>query len=438
MDFPDPQNRILTRRTLFSRGGLAVAAGILGGVILRRPRVAHAGPAGAPPPQRHLSWVWQFSEDGAPETIRPALAAAGLGVVIKTHDGVDWMDRFDPSPSAVSGPEKFAKLVRFFEDGGVPVHAWFVAKGYQPLQEAKMAAQVVAAGARSVSVDLEPHPGFWGGGPQEALLFGKELRRLQPNAWLSVSVDPRPWHLPGIPLKEFAGFSNEIAPQVYWDEFNTPANWEHFVASGFPPGVEGITAAFLVDVTFKVLQPYGLPIHLIGQANAVRSGGWQQLLDRSYSQGIHAVSLWRHGLTRPETWQALQLNPVTNVAGGAHVYVVQPGDTLSSLAAKWGVSVDAVMDTNGISDPNYIYVGQVLKVPQTGTAAKPPPVSASEPAGPAPNRPPVVPAGPYVVQPGDTLTWLAFHWGTTPSRIAEVNALANPDLIWAGMKLLIP
>ncbi len=428
----DPHHRKFTRRALLSRAGVAVAAGLVSAGVLRNTEVAHAEPAGAFSSLRHLSWVWQFSEDGSPEAIRSVLAVAGLGVVLKTHDGTDWMDRFDPSPSAVSGPEKLNKLVRFFEDGGVPIHAWCVVKGYQPLLEAKMAAQVLSAGARSVSVDLEPHPGFWGAGTQEARLFGKELRRLQPNARISVSVDPRPWHLPGIPLKEFAGFSNEIAPQVYWDEFNTAANWQHFVAAGFPPGSEGITAAFVVDVAFRVLQPYGLPIHPIGQADAVRPAGWQQLLDRSFAQGIETVSSWRHGVTRQETWQTLQANP----PNGGRVYVVQPGDTLSALAATWGVSVKSIMEGNGISDPNRIYVGQTLKVPRLGAAPK------SQAAGEAPGAPPGSPpppaGGSYLVQAGDTLSNLAVQWSTTAARIAETNGLTNPDLIFAGMKLIIP
>nr|WP_309501183.1 LysM domain-containing protein [Saccharopolyspora gloriosae] len=45
-------------------------------------------------------------------------------------------------------------------------------------------------------------------------------------------------------------------------------------------------------------------------------------------------------------------------------YVVQPGDTLSGIGAKVGVAWQSIAQANGISDPNLIYVGQVLRIPR--------------------------------------------------------------------------
>jgi LysM repeat protein len=44
-------------------------------------------------------------------------------------------------------------------------------------------------------------------------------------------------------------------------------------------------------------------------------------------------------------------------------YVVQPGDTLSIIASQFGVSVSAIQEANGISDPDEIVPGQVLVIP---------------------------------------------------------------------------
>ncbi|MBB6218625.1 LysM repeat protein [Anaerosolibacter carboniphilus] len=44
-------------------------------------------------------------------------------------------------------------------------------------------------------------------------------------------------------------------------------------------------------------------------------------------------------------------------------YVVQPGDTLYSISQKLGVSYDALLRENSITDPNMIYVGQKLLIP---------------------------------------------------------------------------
>lgn len=50
--------------------------------------------------------------------------------------------------------------------------------------------------------------------------------------------------------------------------------------------------------------------------------------------------------------------------GGHHggYYTVQSGDTLSSIAKRHGISTSYLAHLNGISNPNYIYVGQKLKV----------------------------------------------------------------------------
>jgi LysM repeat protein len=50
-------------------------------------------------------------------------------------------------------------------------------------------------------------------------------------------------------------------------------------------------------------------------------------------------------------------------ATGTQEYTVQAGDSLGAIAAKFGVTVDALIQANDIADPNIIVVGQVLKIP---------------------------------------------------------------------------
>lgn len=63
-----------------------------------------------------------------------------------------------------------------------------------------------------------------------------------------------------------------------------------------------------------------------------------------------------------------QPNPAANQASGT-VYVVRRGDSLGAIAARYGVSVSALARANGIRNPNLIYAGQRLVIPGRGAAS---------------------------------------------------------------------
>jgi murein DD-endopeptidase MepM/ murein hydrolase activator NlpD len=100
-------------------------------------------------------------------------------------------------------------------------------------------------------------------------------------------------------------------------------------------------------------------------------------------------------------------------------YIVQAGDTLSLIAQRYNTTVRAVAELNGILNPNLIYVGQRLLIPQA--------------AGSPPS-----PTQIHIVQPGETLTRIASRHETTISAIVAANDLANPSLIFVGQRLVIP
>ncbi len=284
--------------------------------------------------QRHLSWVWQFSQDGPPEQLVSTLAQHGLGLLLKTHDGTDWMSRYDTSFYAVSGPDQVAVLARYYETYGVPFHAWCVLKGAEPLREAEMCAQVVGAGARSLTADVEPHNGFWQGTAQDAAAFGSEFRRLQPNATLFVSVDPRPWVLAKIPLAEFASAAQGFVPQIYWETFDTSENRQRFESSGFPPGANGITPEFLLDVSGDLLGKYGVPILPAGQGASEDSDAWRRFVDHAFSLGMGGLSAWRYGVTGGDVWRLLRdVGPPRPSRGGSAV-VADTGSCLNVRGAQ--------------------------------------------------------------------------------------------------------
>ena len=414
-----PRRRFLTRLTAVSATLLLDPTAMLAPMRSR--------PQPAPPPEarlaidatpslHHFAWVWQFRHDGARDEIRDVLAAHNLGIVLKTHDGTDWMSTYDPTPDAVTGPDRVREFAEFFEAGGVPFHAWCVVKGLEPKAEAQIASDVLSAGARSLFLDLESHPGFWRGTAESAAAFGKELRRLQPGAWLSTTIDARPWEIDRIPLTEFAAFTDEIAPQVYWSAFANAANIAKYSQAGEDPPEEGVTPQFVLDAAMRKLRPFNLPVHPLGDGTVAGGDEWSQFLEQAFAHEAEAVSVWRFGVTDPSVWRLLKDNPPRPLT-----YVVQAGDTLGALAGQWNTDVRTIAELNGISNVNLLSIGQELRVPR----------GARDVRG---SRLVVT----YTVQPGDTLAKLARQWDTDVQTIAELNGIKNPNLLSIGQELRVP
>ncbi len=99
-------------------------------------------------------------------------------------------------------------------------------------------------------------------------------------------------------------------------------------------------------------------------------------------------------------------------------YVVQPGDTLASIADHFGVSTSSLAAANSLTNPDSIITGQVLSIP--GATVK----SAST------RR--------YVVQPGDSLSGIADSFGINLDHLISTNQISDPALIQPGMVLTIP
>ena len=110
-------------------------------------------------------------------------------------------------------------------------------------------------------------------------------------------------------------------------------------------------------------------------------------------------------------------------------YRVQPGDTLISIAARYGVTVDEIVAANNLPSRSTIYAGQTLTIPSPGSRAASQPRSAGQQAQPG--------GGTYTVQPGDTLSDIALLHGTTTDAIMRANGLSSTT-IYAGQTLVIP
>ncbi len=105
-------------------------------------------------------------------------------------------------------------------------------------------------------------------------------------------------------------------------------------------------------------------------------------------------------------------------------YTVRGGDTLSSIAAYYGVSQQSIVNANNLYNPNHVFAGQVLFIP-FGTYHPP---AYSDPV----YRPT------YTVQPGDTLFKIARRYGVSVSQLAQLNQIYNINVLYAGRVLVLP
>jgi murein DD-endopeptidase MepM/ murein hydrolase activator NlpD len=114
----------------------------------------------------------------------------------------------------------------------------------------------------------------------------------------------------------------------------------------------------------------------------------------------------------------LILPPAARAQSAGPTYVVQPGDTLYSIARIFGVSVDALQKANAIADPTLISVGQKLIIPGyegiDGALAT------------------------YQVQLGDSLAGLSKRFGVGLADLIRINHLTSIDGLYVGQPLIYP
>jgi LysM repeat protein len=131
-------------------------------------------------------------------------------------------------------------------------------------------------------------------------------------------------------------------------------------------------------------------------------------------------------------------------------HVVQRGETLSSIAARYGVSYQQLAAHNGITNPNRVRVGQLLRIPSSSSqtvpeqssparrnAAVPQPTSTSEAAGSSPASSAQQAEIDYTVRRGDSLHSIGARYGVTVADLMQRNNLRS-NVIFVGQRLIIP
>jgi LysM repeat protein len=94
-------------------------------------------------------------------------------------------------------------------------------------------------------------------------------------------------------------------------------------------------------------------------------------------------------------------------------YVVQPGDSLETIAARAGLSPATLASVNQLDDPDLLQPGHELEIPSTDGVL-------------------------HIVAPGETLRSIAQQYNVDVTTVAAANDLTDPDHIVAGLRLFIP
>jgi murein DD-endopeptidase MepM/ murein hydrolase activator NlpD len=133
-----------------------------------------------------------------------------------------------------------------------------------------------------------------------------------------------------------------------------------------------------------------------------------------------SVLVGENQITDPNRIVAGTVLSIPDGAGAAH-HVVWPGETLSAIASRYGVSVAQLVEWNGLPSTNFVMAGQRLSV--TGPAAQ----NVASSGG-----------GTHHIVSGETLSGIASRFGIGVGELAATNGIADPSLIVAGTSLTIP
>lgn len=112
-------------------------------------------------------------------------------------------------------------------------------------------------------------------------------------------------------------------------------------------------------------------------------------------------------------------------------YTVQSGDILGWIAYKYDVTVQQLQQWNNISNPNQIYIGQVIKIYAGSNSASSNSTSSSSSSQGATGY------ITYTIQPGNILGQIAYKYGVTVQQLQQWNNISNPNQIYIGQTLKI-
>jgi LysM repeat protein len=125
--------------------------------------------------------------------------------------------------------------------------------------------------------------------------------------------------------------------------------------------------------------------------------------------------------------------PEVETETGSIEYRVKSGDFLSQIATRFGVSSAEIAKASNLANPNLIFVGQVLTIPNQQDEIENDPQSDEDSHSQSDSS-----SETYRIKAGDTLFRIAARFGVSYRAIVEENNISNPNLIRVGQVIRIP
>ncbi len=334
-------------------------------------------------------WNWPRCDGGDPARVAERLHAAGCrGALVKAFDGAYWFDQ----------SRAWREIAADLRSHGVAVGGWGYLYGRDPAGEAQRAIETAQYGQADLLVlDVETE---FKGHPEAAEEVCRRIREaLGPDYPLYFSTFAIARYHRSFPYGAFQRYCTGTAPQVYWNAFRWPLEqalgWTYEDYAG-------------LSVPTESLFPVG-GLYQEGFVRYPEPDDVRRFIEDAAARGSRGVSFWSYEHMSEEMWQAVasarigeqeeaqmsskeyelvtasvaQLTarvdrleaeigsphpaPAPAPAPQPRTYTVQPGDTLSGIAAKLGLAgwqrlYEANVGTIG-PNPGLIQPGQVLVVP---------------------------------------------------------------------------
>lgn len=166
------------------------------------------------------------------------------------------------------------------------------------------------------------------------------------------------------------------------------------------------------------------------------------------SAHVSIVSFGRQSAPSPHRWPRrlaaaglvlLLLLPLSIIAAHAQSlspqsrYIVQPGDTLESVATTFGVDPAAILASSDIQNPPYLTPAEIVIIPSPAESPEEAAANARQRVGTSPFV-----VGAHDVAPGETLATIASGYGLDAFTLAAFNGVADVDSLGVGANLRIP